>query len=105
MPKCGLPGESNLRVRFRAGLFRDPFGEICGAVADKSIVQESERLRRDGGVFAAAATCLRIGTVERLHEWMLHHAFVEQINAATPRGRTVLEVLWIRVLHVTRLNR
>ena len=74
------------------------------AGAHETVVQQRQRLRGDGGIVAATATGLRIRAVERLHERLLHDAFVKHVNGAAARGGRVLQILGIGVLHVAGLN-
>ena len=87
-----------------ARFFADPFSEVYRTCADELVVQQRQRLRRDGGVFAPTATGLRIRSIECLHQWILHDTFVKHVDAAPARGRGIFQVLGIRVRHVPRLN-
>src|SRR3954464_11075788 len=80
------PGRTHLRGNFAAVLFLQSSGEILCPRANKLIIEQREGLRSNGGIFAGTATGLGIGSIESLHEGILHHAFVEDINRTAARG-------------------
>src|SRR5688572_29395119 len=81
------PSHSNRR--FGSWFFADPPGKIDGARSNKSVVQQRQRLRSDSRTFAPSATGCCIGSVERLHERILHDAFVKHVNRAAMRRRRI----------------
>src|SRR5687767_9682317 len=99
-----LPGKAYPGRGVGSSFFAQPAGEIFSARAHEWVVQERQPLRGNRSRVASAATGGSSWRVEGLHERMLHHALMEHINRATPRRRSVFEILGIIVLQVSGVN-
>lgn len=99
-----FPAETHATLERRAAFACQPARKIFGAGANKRVIEEREGLRSHRGIFAPAATGLGVGTIESLHERLLHDSLMKKVNGAPMRGGRIFQIFWVWIPHIARLD-